>query len=205
MFPMPFHYVPSHQTSSRINRHLHNHNFSFKTFSTVSNSLFSQLFIFIFIFIIIFIIISIPLSYTLIMAGSSETNPNPPNPNSSSAKSGKRKDKQVQFAEEPPHSKRQRIQDDLSEYRFGPLEPISPAFEHRTPYLTNMIYVYLEILQKLGFDLTDILGKYMNWLGIQNDYNINVLRVIYQSLSAKVKRKEVSQKESLVARVDFLI
>ena len=43
----------------------------------------------------------------------------------------------------------------------------------------------------------------MNWLGIQNDYNINVLRVFYQSLSAKVKRKEVSQTESLVPRVDF--
>ena len=40
----------------------------------------------------------------------------------------------------------------------------------------------------------------MNWLGIQNDYSVNVLRVFYQSLSAKVKRRE---KDNLVASVRF--
>ena len=127
------------------------------------------------------------------MVGSSETNPNP-----FSAKSGKRKGKQVQFAEEPTSSKRQKVQDedDLNIYRSGPLEPISPAFEHRNPYLTNGIYVNLKTLQNLGFDLSDQLGKYMNWLGIQNEYSVNVLRVFYQSLSARVKRRE---KNNLVA------
>ena len=135
------------------------------------------------------------------MVGSSETNHNPSNP-SSSAKSGKCKGKQVQFSEEPTSSKRQRVQeeDDMSVYRSGPLEPISPAFEHRNPYLTNGIYVDLEILQNLGFDLSDHLGKYMNWMEIQNDYSGNVLCVFYQSLSTKVKRRE---KDNLIACVDF--
>ena len=91
---------------------------------------------------------------------------------------------------------------DFSEYRTGPLEPISPAFEHRNPYLTNGIYVDLKILKDLGYDLSEYLDKYMNWLGIQNDYNINVLRVFYQSLSAKIKLRD-PLKKSEVARVDF--
>ena len=90
----------------------------------------------------------------------------------------------------------------MSVYRSGPLEPISPAFEHRNPYLTNGIYVNLETLQNLGFDLSDQLGKYMNWLGIQNDYSVNVLCVFYQSLYAKVKRRE-KDNETLVAGVRF--
>ena len=90
----------------------------------------------------------------------------------------------------------------MSVYRSGPLEPISPAFEHRNPYLTNDIYVDLETLQNLGFDLTDHLGKYMNWLGIQNDYSVSVLRVFYQSLCADVKTRE-KDKQTLVAGVRF--
>ena len=133
------------------------------------------------------------------MVGSSGTNPH-----TSTAKSGKRKGKQVQFVEEPTSSKRQRVgeEDDMSVYREDPLEPISPAFDQRNPYLTNGIYVDLEILQNLGYDLTEHLGPYMNWLGIQNEYNVGVLRVFYQSLAARVKRREKGDK-SLVAHVRF--
>ena len=117
------------------------------------------------------------------MVGSSETNPH-----TSTAKSGKRKGKHVQFAEEPASSKRQRIEeeDNMSIYRDGPLEPISPAFEQRSLYLTN---VDLDILKNLGYDLTEHLGPYMNWLGIQNEYSVGVLRAFYQSLRHTVKRE----------------
>ena len=42
----------------------------------------------------------------------------------------------------------------------------------------------------------------MNWLGIQNEYNVGVLRAFYQSLSAHVKRREMGDK-ALVAHVRF--
>ena len=91
----------------------------------------------------------------------------------------------------------------MSVYRDGPLEPISPAFEQRSPYLTNDIYVDLETLKNLGYDLTDHLGRYMNWLGIQNEYNVQVLRVFYESLTAKAKYKNISKDKTAIGRIDF--
>ena len=119
------------------------------------------------------------------MAGSHESNPILQKASSSkkskgSGKSGKsgdsgKKKKRVQFAEEPS-SKRQRVEDDFSEYRTGPLETVSPAFENRNPYLTNGIFVDLQKLEDLGFaHLNDHLQKYMCWLGINNEYNVQVL------------------------------
>ena len=90
------------------------------------------------------------------MAGSSESNPNLQKGSSSKkfGKSGKRKDKQVRFAEEPSSKRQKAPEDDYSEYRSGPLEAISKAFENRIPYLNNGIYVDLEKLRDLGYDLT---------------------------------------------------
>ena len=144
-FPCLFIMTPRIKMSSYINRHLLTHNFSFKTSQLSQLSFFflstvhlhhqHHLHLYLhhslhFIFPNHFHTFAITIH---IMVGSSETNPNPSNPNPSSAKSGKRKGKQVQFAEEPTSSKRQRVQeeDDMSIYRSGPLEPISPAFEHR--------------------------------------------------------------------------
>ena len=133
------------------------------------------------------------------MVGSSKRNPQ-----TSIAKSGKRRGKQVQFAEEPAPSKRQRVEeeDGVSIYRDGSLEPVSPAFDRRSPYLTNGVFVDLEILKELRYDLSEHLGPYMNWLGIQNEFNVGVLRVFYQSLHHTVRRKEKGN-ESLVAHVRF--
>ena len=97
------------------------------------------------------------------MAGSHESNPNIQKASSSkkskvsgkSGDSGKRK-KKVQFAEEPS-SKRQRVEDNYSVYISGPLETISPAFENRNPYFLNGIFVDLEKLEALGYDLSTYL------------------------------------------------
>ena len=143
------------------------------------------------------------------MAGSNEINPNLQKASSKKSKvsgksgdSGKKK-KRVQFAEEQS-SKRQRIEDDLSVYVDGPLEAISPAFENKTPYFTNGIFVDLKKLEDLGFaHLNDHLQKYMCWLGINNEYNVQVLRVFYQSLTAKPKYKKVTEQVSAIGRIDF--
>ena len=93
------------------------------------------------------------------MAGSSESNPHLQKGSSSkkSGKSGKGKGKRVQFAEEQP-SKCQRVQeDDYSEYRSGPLEAVTQAFENRVPYLNNGIYIDLKKLADLGYDLAEYL------------------------------------------------
>ena len=42
----------------------------------------------------------------------------------------------------------------------------------------------------------------MCWLGINSEYNVNVLRVFYQSLTAKAKYKKVTDNET-IGRVDF--
>ena len=86
---------------------------------------------------------------------------------------------------------------------LGHLEAISQGFENRTPYLNNGIYVDLKKLADLGYDLTEYLQKYMNWLGLQNEYNINVLRVFYESLTATVKYRDISKKKTAIGRVDF--
>ena len=43
----------------------------------------------------------------------------------------------------------------------------------------------------------------MNWLGIQNEYNVQVLGVFYQSLVAKPKYKKVTEQVSAIGRTDF--
>ena len=61
----------------------------------------------------------------------------------------------------------------------------------------------MSTLADLGYDLTECLEKYMNWLGLQNEYNVNVLRVFYVSLTATVKVRDITQRKSEIARVDF--
>ena len=159
------------------------------------------------------------------MAGSHETNPNTEIATSSkksksgksghskSGKSGKvheqhehskkRGKKRVQFSEEPV-SKRQRVEeDDPTLYKDGPLEDVTSKFENTKPYLTNGMFIDLKKIEELGFEhLKGHLEKYMCWLGINSEYNINVLRVFYQSLTAKPKYKKIDGKET-IGRVDF--
>ena len=107
------------------------------------------------------------------MAGSHESNPIFQKASSSkkskgSGKSGDSgiKKKRVQFAEEPS-SKRQRVEDDPSVYKDGPLEAVSPAFENTKPYFNNGMFLDIEKLENLGFaHLKDHLQKYMCWLVI---------------------------------------
>ena len=117
-----------------------------------------------------------------------------------SKKKGK---KRVRFSEEPS-SKRQRVEeDDPLAYKDGPLEAISSKFENTKPYFTNGMFVDLKKFEELGFEhLKGHLEKYMCWLGINNEYNINVLRVFSQSLTAETKYKKVNGKEH-IRRVTF--
>ena len=117
--------------------------------------------------------------------------------------SKKKGTKRVQFSEEPS-SKRQRVEeDDPLVYRDGPLEAISGKFENAKPYFTYGMFVDLDKIEELGFaHLRVYLQKYMCWLGIKNEYNINVLRVFCQSLTAKAKYKMVNGKET-IRRVNF--
>ena len=86
----------------------------------------------------------------------------------------------------------------------GPLEAISPAFENTKPYFSNEIYVDMKKIEDLGFaHLKDHLQKYMCWLGISNEYNVQVLLVFYQSLIAKAKWNTISETESAIGRVNF--
>ena len=108
----------------------------------------------------------------------------------------KGKKKKVQFAEEPS-SKRQRVEeDDPTVYRDGALEPIAAKFETSVPYFNHGLFIDLEKIDELGFPhLRPYLEKYMPWLGINQDYNVNVLRVFCQSLTGKAKLKKVDGKE----------
>ena len=54
--------------------------------------------------------------------------------------SGKKHKKRVQFSEEPS-SKRQRVEDDPSVYKDGPLEAVSSKFEQTKPYFTNGMFI----------------------------------------------------------------
>ena len=84
--------------------------------------------------------------------------------------------KRVQFSEEPS-SKRQRVEDDPLVYKDGPLEAVPSTFENIKPYFTNGLYVDLNKVEDLGFGhLKEHFQKYMCWLGINSEYNINVLR-----------------------------
>ena len=93
-----------------------------------------------------------------------------------SKKKGK---KRVQFSEEPS-SKRQRVEeyDDPRIYRDGPLEAVSSKFETSKPYFNTGMFIDLNKIDELGFPhLRPFLEKYMPWLGINREYNVNVLRV----------------------------
>ena len=111
---------------------------------------------------------------------------------------GKGKKKKVQFAEEPS-SKRQRVEeDDPTVYRDGALEPIAAKFETSVPYFNHGLFIDLEKIDELGFPhLRPYLEKYIPWLGINHDYNVNVLRVFSQSLSGRAKYKKVDGKEQV--------
>ena len=117
-----------------------------------------------------------------------------------SKKKGKKK--RVQFSEEPS-SKRQRVEDDSLVYKDGPLEAVTSKFETTKPYFSHGMFIDLDKIEDLGFGhLKEHLQKYMCWLGINNEYNINVLRVFGQSLTAKAKYKTVNEKE-IIRRVTF--
>ena len=102
------------------------------------------------------------------MAGSHESNPNTQIATSSKksksgksghhSKSGKsgqyeqsgKKDKRVRFSEEPS-SKRQRVEDDPSVYKDGPLEAVSSKFEKTKSYFTNGMFIDIKKVEELGF------------------------------------------------------
>ena len=83
--------------------------------------------------------------------------------------------KKVQFIEEPS-SKRQRVEeDDPLVYRDGALEAVSSKFETIKPYFNNGMFIDLAKIDELGFPhLRPFLERYMPWLGIDQEYNINV-------------------------------
>ena len=83
------------------------------------------------------------------------------------------------------------------------MEAVSGKFENAKPYFTYGMFVDLDKIEELGFaHLRVYLQKYMCWLGINNEYNINVLRVFCQSLTAKAKYRMVNGKE-IICRVNF--
>ena len=105
--------------------------------------------------------------------------------------------KRVQFSEEPS-SKRQRVEDDPSVYKDGPLEAVSGKIETAKPYFNTGMFIDLNKIDDLGFPhLREYLEKYMCWLGINQEYNINVLRVFFQSLTSKAKYKKVDGKDQI--------
>ena len=78
-----------------------------------------------------------------------------------SGNSGKKHKKSVRFSEEPS-SKRQRIEDDPSVYKDGPLEAVSGKFENAKPYFSYGMFVDLDKIEELGFGhLRVYLYKYM--------------------------------------------
>ena len=88
-------------------------------------------------------------------------------------------------------------------YRDGALEAVSSKFETIKPYFNQGLFIDLDKIDDLGFPhLRSYLEKYMPWLGIKQDYNINVLRVFCQSLFEKVKYKKVDGKEQ-IRRITF--
>ena len=88
----------------------------------------------------------------------------------------KGKKKKVQFAEEPS-SKRQRVEeDDPTVYIDGALEPVASKFETVQPYFNHGLFIDLAMIDELGFPhLRPYMEKYMPWLGINQNYNVNVL------------------------------
>ena len=95
------------------------------------------------------------------------------------------------------------MEDDPLVYKDGPLEAVSSKFETTKPYFSHGMFINLDKIENLGFGhLKEHLQKYMCWLGINSQYNINVLRVFSQSLTANVKYKMVNGKET-IRRVNF--
>ena len=92
------------------------------------------------------------------------------------AREAKRKGKKVKFAEEPS-SKRQRVEeDDPTVYRDGALENVASKFETSIPYFNHGLFIDLDKIDDLGFPhLRPYLEKYLPWLGVNQDYNVNVL------------------------------
>ena len=114
------------------------------------------------------------------------------------AREAKRKGKKVQFAEEPS-SKKQRVEeDDPTVYRDGALETVAAKFETSIPIFNHGLFIDLNKIDELGFPhLRPYLEMYMPWLGINQDYNVNVLRVFCQSLTGKARFKKVDGKEQI--------
>ena len=78
------------------------------------------------------------------------------------------------------------------------MEAVSSKFETIKPYFNNGLFIDLDKIDDLGFPhLRPYLEKYMPWLGIDQEYNINVLRVFCESLTGKVKHKKVDGKEQI--------
>ena len=95
------------------------------------------------------------------------------------------------------------MEDDPLVYKDGPLEDVTSKFETTKPYFSHGMFIDLDKIEDLGFGhLKEHLQKYMCWLGINSQYNINVLRVFCQSLTAKAKYKMVNEKET-IRRVTF--
>ena len=83
------------------------------------------------------------------------------------------------------------------------MEAVSSKFETVKPYFNTGMYLDLDKIDELGFPhLRPFLEKYMPWLGINQEYNINVLLVFCESLTGKVKHKKVDGKEQ-IRRVTF--
>ena len=75
--------------------------------------------------------------------------------------------------------------------------------ENAKPYFNTGMFIDLNKIDDLGFPhLREYLEKYMCWLGINQEYNINVLWVFCQSLTAKAKYKKVNGKDQ-IRRVTF--
>ena len=78
------------------------------------------------------------------------------------------------------------------------MEAVSSKFETVKPYFNTEMYLDLDKIDELGFPhLRPYLEKYLPWLGINQEYNINVLRVFCESLTGKVKHKKVDGKEQI--------
>ena len=83
------------------------------------------------------------------------------------------------------------------------MEPVSSKFETIKPYFNQGLFIDLDKIDDLGFShLRPLLEKYMPWLGIDQSYNINVLRVFCQSLTGKAKYKKIDGKEQ-IRRLSF--
>ena len=111
------------------------------------------------------------------------------------AREAKRKGKKVQFAEEPS-SKKQRVEeDDPTVYRDGALEPVAAKFETSILIFNHGLFIDLNKIDELGFPhLRPYLERYMPWLGINQDYNVNVLRVSVSLSQAGLSSKRLMGK-----------